>query len=91
MKLIVTKKVSSNNKGNREVLRIVVQEIKIDDLKIIKKIDWLSSSFTIFFLDFLRLLSLNSLNRVELNQTSVNQIQPNLIFNISPRLQIYSQ
>jgi len=48
---------------------IIVQEIKIDDEKII------SSFTTNSFLIFLRLLSFNSLYRVKLNQTSTNQIQ----------------
>jgi len=62
------------------VLRIVVQDIKINDGKIIKKIDWVSSSFTTnSSLIFLRLLSFNSHHRVELNQTSVNKIKQNLI------------
>ena len=77
-----------------------MQEIKIDDLKIIKKRSWLSSFFTTNpFLIFLRLLSFNSLHRVELNQASINQIQrilsvkqvSNNIFNIPPYLQDYTQ
>jgi len=52
-----------------------VQKIKIDDLKIIKKIDWLSNLFieNSFLVSFkVRLLSFNSFQNVELNQTSVN-------------------
>jgi len=52
----------------------------MDNLKIIKKIGWLWSSFiTNPSLIFLRLLSFNSINIVELNQTTLNQIQQNLI------------
>ena len=51
----------------------LVQKIKIDNLKIIKKIGWLSSPFIKnSFLVLLSLLSFNSLQNVELNQTSIN-------------------
>ena len=54
---------------------IVVQEIKIDNL-----IGWLSSSLTTNSSSvFLRILSFNSPHMIELNQTSINEIQQNLV------------
>jgi len=84
-------------KKNKRVLRIAMQKIKIDDLKIIKKLDWLSNSFTtISFLIFLKLLSFNSLHIIELNQTSINQNKilstkqaSNNIFSLLNKMYIY--
>ena len=62
------------------VLSILMQEIKIDDLEIIKDHMLILGSFTSnSFLVFLKLLSYNSLYRVELNKTGVNKIEQNLI------------